>query len=141
MISTFSDVCRSQRHSHTDRPFLRRRLELERPRDSLRRYRVLSSARKLTAALQQNVRDIFAASVKEALATPVCWSSFYGLSFAARGCGATRGSSGTVQIEALCYESTTMSENAQLSLQLSIVCLLVFLNCATAVIQHPGWFQ
>jgi hypothetical protein len=34
-----------------------------------------------------------------------------------------------------------MSENLRLSLKLSIVCLLVFLNCVTAVIQHSNWFQ
>jgi hypothetical protein len=28
-----------------------------------------------------------------------------------------------------------------LSLKLSIVCLLLFLNGVTAVIQHPNWFQ
>lgn len=33
-----------------------------------------------------------------------------------------------------------MSENAHLSLKLSIVCLLLFLNCVTAVIQHSNLF-
>jgi hypothetical protein len=34
-----------------------------------------------------------------------------------------------------------MSENLHLSLKLGTVCLLVFLNCVTAVVQHPNWFQ
>ena len=37
--------------------------------------------------------------------------------------------------------STTMSENVRLSLKLNIVCLLLFLNGAAAVIHHPNWFQ
>ena len=49
--------------------------------------------------------------------------------------------SGRIQIEALRNESATMSENGHLSLQLGIVCLLLFLNGAAAVIQHPAWFQ
>jgi hypothetical protein len=34
-----------------------------------------------------------------------------------------------------------MSENLQLSLKLSIVCLLLFLNGLAAVIQHSNWFE
>jgi hypothetical protein len=37
--------------------------------------------------------------------------------------------------------SMTMSENVRLSLKLNIVCLLLFLNGAAAVIHHPNWFQ
>jgi hypothetical protein len=36
--------------------------------------------------------------------------------------------------------STTVSKN-YLSLKLNIVCLLLFLNGAAAVIRHPNWFQ
>ncbi len=34
-----------------------------------------------------------------------------------------------------------MSDDVHLSLKLSIVCLLLFLNGVTAVIQHASWFQ
>jgi hypothetical protein len=34
-----------------------------------------------------------------------------------------------------------MTENDHLSLQLNAVCLLLFLNGVTAIIQHPNWFQ
>jgi hypothetical protein len=37
--------------------------------------------------------------------------------------------------------SATMSENEHLSLQLTIMCLLLLLNSATVVIEHPNWFQ
>jgi len=62
MISTLSRTFGSQNSSRTDtdRPFSKQRFiefELERSRDSRRRLRVLSSARRLTALFHHDMKD------------------------------------------------------------------------------------
>jgi hypothetical protein len=35
----------------------------------------------------------------------------------------------------------SMTKDAYLTLQLSAICLLVYLNAMAVLAQHPGWFQ